>query len=53
MTAIKGESVEERDDHQKSETEFLFFTQEKWDEINFKNVILKVFEDEREEGGRR
>ncbi len=30
-----------------------FFTKEKWNEMNFKNVILKVFEDEREGGGRK
>ena len=38
----------------KSEKEFFFFsTQEKWNEMNFKNATLKVFEDERGEGGRR
>lgn len=58
MPAIKGERVEESDDHKKkkkkSEKEFFFFsTQEKWNEMNFKNATLKVFEDERGEGGRR
>lgn len=37
----------------KSEIDFFFPTQEKWNEMNFKNATLKVFEDEREEGGRR
>lgn len=50
--------MEESDDHKKkkkkSEKEFFFFsTQEKWNEMNFKNATLKVFEDERGEGGRR
>lgn len=41
----------ERDEHKKSF--FFFLTQEKRDRINFKNVIVKVFEDAREGGGRR
>lgn len=56
MPAIKGERVEESDDHKKkkkSEKIFFFSTQEKWNEMNFKNATLKVFEDERGEGGRR
>lgn len=56
MPAIKGERVEESDDHKKKKKvrKFFFFsTQEKWNEMNFKNATLKVFEDERGEGGRR
>lgn len=52
MSAIKGESVEERDEHKKK-CDRIFFTKEKWNEMNFKNAILKVFEDEREGGGGR
>lgn len=56
MPAIKGERVEESDDHKKKKKVRIFFffsTQEKWNEMNFKNATLKVFEDERGEGGRR
>lgn len=49
--------MEESDDHKKKKKKvrknFFFSTQEKWNEMNFKNATLKVFEDERGEGGRR
>lgn len=42
--------MEKTGDHKKKQERY-FLTQEKWNEMNSKNVLVKVLEDEKEEGG--